>query len=206
MNEGIRLDTDFFQSTDVVSICKKLIGKVLVSIIDNHYTSGIIVEAEAYRAPEDKASHAYNNRRTARTEVMFQEGGHAYIYLCYGIHHLFNVVTAPAGIAHAVLIRALEPLDGLEIMMERRSLCKLETRITKGPGSLATALGLRTSMTGESLIQKKSKIYMEDRGIKYPSSDIIQTPRIGVGYAEECAHWPWRFYVKNNNYVSATKS
>jgi DNA-3-methyladenine glycosylase len=121
-----RLPADFYLRTDVVQIARELLGKVLVTAFDGHRTAARISETEAYRAPDDRASHAFGNRRTARTEVMFQPGGRAYIYLCYGIHHLFNVVTAPADVAHAVLVRAAEPLEGEAIMRERRGWPPLE--------------------------------------------------------------------------------
>jgi len=200
------MPASFFSSTDVLHICRSLIGKVLVSHMDGLKTSGIIVEAEAYRGPDDRACHAYANRRTPRTEVMYGAGGVAYIYICYGIHHLFNVVTGPEGHAHAVLIRALEPLEGTGIMMERRKLNHADPRLTRGPGALSVAMGLISSFSGHSLIQNSSLIYIEDRQIVIPENLILAGPRIGVENAGECAQWPWRYYIRNHPNVSAKRT
>lgn len=201
-----KLPASFFIGTDVLAISKSLIGKVLVSNIGGIQTSGIIVEAEAYRAPDDRACHAYANRRTPRTEVMFHPGGLAYIYICYGIHHLFNVVTGPEGDAHAILIRALEPLDGIETMAIRRKLKPTDPRLTMGPGALSVALGMTAQLSGHSLIQPQSLIYIEDRGIEFPPEKIVAGPRIGVESAGEAASWPWRYYVQYHRNVSAKRT
>ena len=196
-----RLPPSFYLRTDVVQVARDLLGKVLVTEFDGRRTAGIITETEAYRAPDDRASHAYNNRRTARTEVMFAEGGHAYVYLCYGIHHLFNVVTATKDTAHAVLIRAIEPLDGLEWMHERRLIKnKTSPALTTGPGALSQALGLSTRWTGQSLLLPDTPVWLEDRGIPVSAEDIAAGKRIGVDYAGECAEWPWRFWLGTSRY------
>ncbi|MCA0238809.1 MAG: DNA-3-methyladenine glycosylase [Bacteroidetes bacterium] len=195
------LPSSFYTRPDVVQIARELLGKVLVTELDGRRTSGIITETEAYRAPEDRASHAYNNRRTARTEVMFAEGGHAYVYLCYGIHHLFNVVTATQDTAHAVLIRALEPLEGVEWMLERRKMKNPNhPALTTGPGALAQALGLTTRWTGQNMLLPDSPVWIEDRGIEVAPSSIVAGKRIGVDYAGECAEWPWRFWLQGSKY------
>ena len=137
---------------------------------------------------------------------MFSKGGVAYIYICYGIHHLFNVVTGPKDYAHAILIRALEPLEGIETMLERRNMSKLEPKITRGPGALSVAMGFNRSMSGQSLITAEASFYIEDRNIIYSSDKIATGPRIGCESAGECAAWPWRFYVRNNPYVSAKRT
>jgi DNA-3-methyladenine glycosylase len=186
-----RLSPEFYQRTDVVQVARDLLGKVLVTEWNGQRTAGIISETEAYRAPDDKACHAYQNRRTPRTEVMFWSGGHAYIYLCYGIHHLFNVVTGPADMACAVLIRGVVPLEGVETMRVRRRLKGHSKRLAAGPGTLSVALGLHTQQTGQNMLDAQSPIWLEDRKI-IPLS-IEATPRIGVDYAAECAEWPWRF-------------
>jgi DNA-3-methyladenine glycosylase len=188
-----RLLPDFYLRTDVLQVARDLLGKVLVTEFDGQRTSGRISEVEAYRAPDDRACHAWNNRRTPRTRVMFEAGGRAYIYLCYGIHHLFNVVTGPEGAAHAVLVRALQPLEGVDIMLERRKAARLTPNLTSGPGSLAQALGLTTRWTGQSLITPDSPIWLEDWGETVPPDKITATKRIGVDYAGECADWEWRF-------------
>ncbi len=192
----------YFQNEDVLFIAKDLLGKILLTEINGIITSGIIVETEAYKAPEDKASHAYNNRITERTKTMFLPGGHAYVYLCYGIHDMFNVVTAKNGMAHAVLIRAIEPLKGLEEMLERKKMSNLKPNITKGPGSLTKALGITRKQNECTLYDPKSPIRIYDENINYTSDQIGISKRIGVAYAEESADWPFRFFVKENVYVS----
>ncbi len=197
----LRLLPSFYLRSDVVQVARDLLGKVLVTEFDGRRTAGIITETEAYRAPDDRASHAYNNRRTARTEVMFAEGGRAYIYLCYGIHHLFNVVTAAEGAAHAVLIRAIEPLEGLDWMLERRAIKhKTSPALTTGPGALSQALGLTTRWTGQSLHAPDTPIWIEDRSIPVLPIDIAAGKRIGVDYAGECAERPWRFWLRESKY------
>lgn len=210
-----RLKPGFYQRTDVVQVARDLLGKVLATGFEGRRTAGLISEVEAYRAPDDRACHAYGNRRTRRTEVMFQEGGRAYIYLCYGIHHLFNVVTAPEDMAHAVLIRAVEPLEGLRWMYQRRGLAlpaqqvesldpnALPTRLTTGPGALAQALGLHKDQTGQSLIHPDSPIWIEDPGNTVPETAIAAGPRIGVDYAGECAAWEWRFWLRESRFVTS---
>ncbi len=203
--KGKRLPASYYASTDVTYLAKDLIGKFLCSDIDGMYCSGRIVETEAYRAPDDRACHAYNNRRTTRTEVMFSKGGVSYIYVCYGLHHLMNVVTGPRDHAHAILIRALEPVDGIVFIANRRQMELMDPRLTKGPGALSVALGLRSSLTGTSLFKKGSPIWIEDRGIRIEDKNICISKRIGVESAGDAAHWPWRFYEKGNRYVSANK-
>lgn len=190
----------FYMQQDVVDIARSLLGKILHTALDGHYTAGIIVETEAYNGVIDKASHAYGNRRTKRTEVMYAQGGVAYVYLCYGIHHLFNVVTNVAGVPHAVLIRALEPLHGIDVMMERRHKLKADFSITKGPGSVAQALGLHTRHSGETLLGPA--IWITEAKEEMNQKEIIASPRIGVDYAQEDALLPYRFYLENNPYVS----
>ncbi len=202
---GERLSLEFFTRTDVVQIAGDLLGKILVTEFDGLRTAGRITETEAYRAPDDRACHAFGNRRTARTEVMFHEGGRAYIYLCYGIHHLFNVVTAPAETAHAVLIRAAEPIEGMEIMLQRRRFSTCDFRLTTGPGALSQALGLTTKWTGQSFFEPNSPIWIEGREEKIFEKDIVAGKRIGVDYAGECAEWPWRFWLKNSPFVAKSK-
>ena len=188
---------------DVVQIAQRLLGKVLVTNFNGCYTAGMIVETEAYAGATDQASHAFGSRRTARTETMYREGGVAYVYLCYGIHHLFNVVTNMPGVPHAVLIRAIEPLDGIDIMLERRKKEKLQPSLTAGPGAMSMALGIHTSNSGLSL--QGPEIYIEDRGIRIPGKDIIEGTRVGVAYAAEDALRPYRFWIAGNKYVSKGK-
>ena len=197
------LPPSFYARKDVVQIAKDLLGKVLVTNLDGIYTSGMIVETEAYAGASDKASHAFGNRRTNRTEPMFAAGGLAYVYLCYGIHHLFNVVTNIADVPHAILIRGIAPLDGIDHMLDRRGLEALKPALTAGPGALSKALGIHTKLTGTSLQSKE--LFIEDRGIQIPAADIASVSRVGVAYAQEDAFLPYRFFIRNNPYVSKGK-
>lgn len=197
------LNETFYRREDVVTIARELLGKVLKTTIDGNITSGVIVETEAYAGISDKASHAFNSRRTPRTETMYAGGGVAYVYLCYGIHHLFNVVTNVADVPHAVLIRAIEPTEGVDIMLERRKKERLSPALTAGPGAMSEALGIKTKHTGFSL--KGPEIVIEDRSIDIPENKIIAATRVGVAYAQEDALLPYRFYVEGNKYVSKGK-
>ena len=203
MKEGRRLPRAFFVRTDVAQIARDLLGMVLVTKYGGERTAGRIVETEAYRGPDDKACHAYGNRRTARTEVMFGPGGHAYVYLCYGIHHLFNVVTAPEGQAHAVLIRAIEPLENVGRMLQRRQRPAPTPQLTSGPGVMSKALGITIADTGLDLLDPHGPIWIEDP--RQQQTRIGSGPRIGVDYAEECALWPWRFWIEGNEWVSGKR-
>jgi len=198
------IEKAYYLNPDVVGIAKSLLGKIILSSIDNQRTSGVIIETEAYKAPEDRASHAFNNRCTERNKTMFMEGGHAYVYICYGIHHLFNVVTAIEGIPHAVLIRAIEPLEGLESMLHRRTMNQIKNTITKGPGSLSRALGIRQDLDAVKLYDPKSPIQIFDGGTIFSDSQIGTSKRIGVESSGESAALPYRFYVKSNRFVSGT--
>lgn len=191
------LDQDFFRRPDVVSISRELLGKILCTNINNEITAGRIVETEAYSYRE-KACHAYNYRHTSRTSVMFGPGGHAYVYLCYGIHELFNIVTNERDIPEAILIRAVEPVKGWEYMRERRGTSDL--MLTSGPGKLTRALGIDRNLNGVEMWS--NKIWLEDDGWQLKAEDIVQTTRIGVEYAKEDALLPWRYYVRGNPFVS----
>lgn len=206
MPKAKRLPRSYYLSDEVTDIARDLLGKFLVTHIDGHRCSGIIVETEAYRGPDDKACHAYNHRRTPRTEVMYEAGGVAYIYICYGMHHLMNVVTGQVDNAHAVLIRAVQPAEGITAMASRRGMGEDDSRLTKGPGALSMSLGLTSTLTGSSLISRDTPVWIEDRGLIYHDTDICTGPRIGVESAGEAAHWPWRYFVRNNKYVSARKT
>jgi DNA-3-methyladenine glycosylase len=198
-----KLDKAFYTQPDVVSISKQLLGKCLVTHIDNQICKGIIVETEAYCGATDKACHAHLNRRTKRTEIMFQEGGKAYVYLCYGIHSLFNIVTNTEGNADAVLIRAVEPIEGIEAMLQRRKMTKANTRLTAGPGVMSKALGISTHHYGTALTG--NQIWIEDQGTVISENEIIASPRVGIDYAEEDALLPWRFRIKGNKWTSPAK-
>ena len=199
-----KLPRFFYTRDDVLQISKELLGKVLVTNFDGIKTSGIIVETEAYQGVVDRAAHSFGGRRTQRTEVMYAIGGTAYVYLIYGIHHLFNVVTGAEGTPTAALVRALEPLEGIDTMLYRRDKLKLDYTLTKGPGALAKALGIHKRDTGKSLLG--NEIWIEDRGIAFDKKQIAASPRIGVDYAGEHALWDYRFYVKGNPWVSGKKT
>jgi len=190
----------FYQRKDVLLIAKQLLGKILVTKFNKTETSGRIVEVEAYAGATDKASHAYMGRRTARNEIMYAEGGHAYVYLCYGIHHLFNVVTNYKDIPHAILVRALEPVSGIEIMLDRVGKEKLDNTLTRGPGNLSKALGIFTKHSGVSL--QSDELFITDDGFRLKKDQILASPRIGVDYAGDHALLPYRFYIKGNLFVS----
>ena len=195
-----KLSADFYHRDDVLLISRELLGKVLCTNFHDKLTSGIIVETEAYAGVTDKASHAYGGRRTKRTETMYAKGGSAYVYLCYGIHHLFNIVTNKENIPHAVLIRAIQPRDGIEIMLQRRNKKKVDHSLTAGPGSLTRALGITVKNSGTLLMD--NLIWLEDQNINYTNQDILATPRVGVQYAGKDAQNPWRFQVENSPCVS----
>lgn len=197
---GLKLPLSYYSNQDVLFLAQNLLGKVLFTAIGDDITAGIIVETEAYFGVQDKASHAYGGRRTNRTEPLYSHGGISYVYLCYGIHHLFNVVTSVEDDPHAVLIRAVEPLIGKEIMEYRRNMPFSKAAISSGPGSAAKALGINQSFNKKDLTG--DEIWIEDHGILYKPDEIIAGPRIGVAYAQEDALLPWRFFVKNNKYVS----
>lgn len=199
-----KLSIEFYRRNDVLQIAKELLGKILVTKWNGTITSGRIVECEAYNGIVDKASHAYGGRRTCRNEIMYGEAGTAYVYLCYGIHHLFNVVTNEKEIPHAILIRALEPLKGIDEMLKRRGKKKFDHRITKGPGSLSEALGIKVTNNGISLLS--SQLFIADDGFVADKKSIGRSSRIGVEYSGEAANYPYRFFIKGNPFVSGRKN
>ena len=195
-----KLPTKFYERGDILAISRELLGKVIYTQFDGKLTSGIIVETEAYAGETDRASHAYGGKRTHRTEIMYASGGKTYIYLCYGIHHLFNVVTNIEGIPHAILIRAIKPTKGIEIMLQRRNKKKVTPSLAAGPGALTQALGITVVNSGISL--KDNLIWLEDQNIFYSNQNIIASPRVGVQYAGKDAQNFWRFRIENSPYVS----
>ena len=195
----MKLPLLFYTGSNVLDIARSLLGKYLFTCIDGVVSGGYIVEAEAYNGIIDKASHAYGGRRTARTQTMYLHGGVAYVYLCYGIHEMFNVVTSVEGEPHAVLIRAIVPTDGIEVMMARRNLSVFKPVITSGPGSVAKALGITRLMNANSLVG--DVIWLEDRGLCFTDDEIVVAPRIGVDYAGNDALLPYRFYVKGSPFA-----
>jgi DNA-3-methyladenine glycosylase len=199
--KSVKLDSAFYEREDVLGIARELIGKLIVTKFDGLYTTGRIVETEAYKGMVDKASHAYNGRRTTRTDIMYRNGGAAYVYLCYGMHHLFNVVTNKENIPHAVLIRAIEPLEGKEIMLERSGKKKWDNTIGSGPGNMSRAMGIITAYSGISLMDEN--LFLADDGFLLKKNSIIATPRIGVEYSGEDAELPYRFIIAGHPQVSA---
>ncbi|MES2457732.1 MAG: DNA-3-methyladenine glycosylase [Bacteroidota bacterium] len=199
-----KLPFSFYQKTDVNQLAVQLLGKQLFTCIDGQLTGGTIVETEAYNGIGDKASHAYGGRLTNRTQTMYQTGGLSYVYLCYGIHHLFNVVTAPEGTPHAVLIRGIEPVAGLDVMLQRRAMTVLKPNLTAGPGALAKALGIDKALNAKDLLG--DEIWIEDNGIYFSAEQLVSSPRVGVAYAAEHALLPWRYYVKGSKFVSKPNS
>lgn len=195
----MRLDYEFYQQ-DAVSAAKNLLGKILVRKINGEKIMVKIVDTEAYRGPEDKASHAYDNKKTKRTKTMFARGGLAYIYLIYGIYHCFNIVTAEEDDPHAVLIRAVEPVKGLELIRNNRKIkSKKIEDLTNGPGKLSQALKIDRSLDGVDLI-KSNKLYLIDDNQR--NFKIKAAPRVNIDYAEEYRDKKWRFYIKDNRYIS----
>lgn len=191
------LNRDFYIK-DGITLAKDLLGKILVKEIDGVLYKGRIVETEAYMGAIDKACHAYNNRRTKRTEAMYREGGYSYIYLIYGMYYCFNVTASIKDNPEAVLIRALEPLDNKDIMLKIRKV-KSEKYIANGPGKLTKALGITSDDNNIDLTLGKN-IWIEDDG--YIPNKITETTRVGIDYAEEFKEKPWRFYISENNNVS----
>lgn len=194
-----KLTQSYFLNSDVVSLAKQLLGCYIHTQINGMYCCGIITETEAYAGKNDKACHAHLGRFTERTKVMYENGGIAYVYLCYGIHHLFNIVTNTAGNADAILIRAIEPITGITYMQERRSKTKVDSKLTSGPGNVSQALGITKQHNG--LAVTEHQIWLS-RGTPMTEKDIVKTTRIGIDYAEEDALLPWRFYLKENKFVS----
>jgi len=198
------LPIEFYKRTDVVLIAKDLIGKIIVTDLDGKITSGRIVETEAYIGLIDKASHSYAGKRTARNEHMYAQAGTAYVYICYGMHHLFNVVTNKKDIPDAILIRGVEPISGIDIMLARTGKKKIDNTLTKGPGNAAKALGISKNNSGLNLTKDAIKIMNDDW---MPDEKLIGiSKRIGVESAGTAALYPYRFYIKGNPYVSSYPS
>ena len=199
-----KLDHSFYDRKNVVLIAKELLGKILVTQFDGVRTSGRIVETEAYNGVVDRASHAFGGRRTNRSEHIYGSPGTVYVYIIYGMHHLFNVVTNKKDTPHAILVRALEPMEGINYMLKRVGKPLADYTLTKGPGNLARALGISKIQTGSNLFSEE--IFIADDGLRYKKDQIIITRRIGVDYAGTDAELPYRFIVKGSPYVSAKKS
>jgi DNA-3-methyladenine glycosylase len=190
-----KLPKTFYQHSDVVLIAQELLGKHVFTCFDNKLTGGIITETEAYEGITDKASHAFGGRRTDRTEIMYREGGTAYVYLCYGVHSLFNIVTHQKDVPHAVLIRSIYPTEGLQTMLLRTGKTNISKDFCIGPGKVSKALGIHYSHSGWDLCS--DRIWLEDKSISVNADEISSGKRIGVDYAGEDALLPYRFiYTK----------
>jgi len=195
-----KLTNDFYSGNDVVQIAKSLTGKILVTTFNGNLTSGRIVETEAYVGITDKASHSFGGRRTNRNEHMYNVGGISYVYICYGIHTMFNVVTNITNAPDAVLIRALEPIEGIDCMLQRTGKMQIDNTLTKGPGNLCRAMGIAKIHSGISLNSKE--IFIADDGFLFTPEAIAASNRIGIDSAGIDALLPYRFYVRGNKFVS----
>ena len=196
---NLKLPRSFYTRSNVVTVARDLLGKLLVvPNTKGERVSGMIVETEAYRGPLDRAAHSFGGRRTRRTEPMYAIGGTAYVFFVYGMYYQFNVVTNAAETPHAVLIRAVEPVEGIELMRERRH-GQPDSNLTKGPGKLCIAMGIDRSLDGADLLGEQ--VWLE-KGQPVRRSQIMSGPRIGIDYAEEWIDKPWRFWIKDNSYVS----
>ena len=190
----MKLDKNFFLTQDVLKIAKNLLGKYLFVKMDGVVCGGIITETEAYLGAIDKASHAYQNKRTTRTEVMFLEGGRTYVYLCYGIHSMLNFVCSEANHPNAILIRGFWPTHGLDEIRKRVGNKKFNVKNFNGPGKLTRALGI--GKQHNNLLIEGDEIWLEDRDLNFSDKDIIIGSRVGIDYAEEDALLPYRFLLK----------
>ena len=199
-----KLSLSFYERKNVFKIAKELLGKLLITNENGIITSGRIVETEAYNGIVDRASHAWAGRRTARNEVMYHSAGTAYVYICYGIHHLFNVVTNDKEIPHAILIRAVEPVVGVKTMLKRTGKKQLDRTLTSGPGNVSKALGIFVEDSGLSLLG--DKIYIADDGFKLARNQVAESARIGVESAGDHALLPYRYYVRGNQFVSGKRN
>ena len=194
-----RLEPAFFQSTDTLRAARRMLGKLLVVPDEKgNRISGMIVEVEAYLGAEDKAAHSYAGRRTGRNEVTYGPGGHVYVFFIYGMYYQLNFVLGPVDHPHVLLIRAVEPVEGVETMRIRRGEMR-DRNLTSGPGKLCIAFGIDRNLNGADLTG--DLIWLENYRT-FTNSDIASGPRIGIDYAEEFAEEPWRFWVKENEFVS----
>lgn len=199
-----QLPLSFYNKNNVVHIAKQLMGTIIITQFNGQTTSGRIVETEAYIGLTDKASHSYNGKRTTRNEHMYAQAGTAYVYICYGMHHLFNVVTNKKNVPDAVLIRAIEPMQGIAYMLQRTGKPMANNTLTKGPGNVSKALGIDKIHSGSNLLLANSSITIVQDGVQFKPHEIGASKRIGVESAGEAANYPYRFYVKGNKYVSGS--
>jgi DNA-3-methyladenine glycosylase len=194
-----KIGLSYYQTDDVVYLASDLLGKILTTNIGGKLTAGMITETEAYAGVKDRASHAYGGRRTQRTRIMYRKGGYSYVYLCYGIHNLFNIVTSAKEVPHAVLIRGIYPVTGWDTIMKRRNTYNKTSAISDGPGKLTKALGIE--LTHNGILLDGNLIWLEDWGKKIRGDDILRSKRIGVDYAGEDALLPYRFNLAFEKYL-----
>jgi len=196
-----KLPLRFYSRKNVVQIAKELLGKIVLTKLNGEITSGRIVETEAYVAIVDKASHSFGGRRSAKNEHMYSEPATIYVYICYGMHQMLNVVTNKQDVPDAILIRAIEPLEGIDIMLKRRDKAKLDHTLTKGPGNVGKALGISKIHSGLNLLEEEIFIY-ENETTKITGDKIGISKRIGIESSGDDALLPYRFYIKGNKFVS----
>lgn len=203
MSRSKVLPRSFYEREDPAEVAIDLLGKILRVESKKGGCAARIVEAEAYGGPQDRASHAWRGR-TPRNESMFGKPGTAYVYLCYGIHRMFNVVTAPEDVPAAVLIRGVEPIEGQEVMARRRELSPEDFRLAAGPGALTAAMGIRMEWDRTDLVC--GPIRIEDDGVRISHAQILRRPRVGVNYAGPAAKFRWRFSIRGNPWVSPART
>jgi DNA-3-methyladenine glycosylase len=194
----------FYQRPDVLTIAHELLGKHVFTRIDGELTGGRIVETEAYRHEGDPSITLHLQRKAKQAKALYQAGGHAYLYNVYRVHTLFNITTHDAAHPDAVLIRAIEPLHGIDVMLRRRGLATAARNLTAGPGVLSQALGLSPALNGELLTGPR--VWIEDAGEVIADADVLASSRVGLEYAgEEAVALPWRFRVRNSKWTSPAK-
>jgi DNA-3-methyladenine glycosylase len=200
---GVKLPRTFYTRAGVLAVARDLLGqRLVVPAADGTRVAGIIVETEAYRGPTDRASHAFGGRRTRRTETMYRIGGTAYVYFVYGMHHQFNVVTGVQNVPHAVLVRAVEPVEGVELMRRRRGVLS-DRELANGPGKLCRALGIDRALDAADLLG--SRVWIEPGDRPVPLSAVARGPRVGIDYAGPWAAMPWRFWIRGSAFVSGRR-
>jgi len=199
MKQNNKLLRSFYNRSDVLVIAQELLGKTLCTKINQQVCKAKITEVEAYCGRTDEGCHAYPNKRTKRTEIMYSEGGYAYIYLCYGIHTMFNIVTNVEGLANCILVRAIEPIEGIDLMQQRRSLKKASYQIGRGPGCVGQAMGMQLNLYGTDLLS--DIIWIESASDLKPK-EIGVSARIGMNFDGPDKDLPWRFFMKDNLWVS----
>ena len=200
-NASNRLGRSFFYR-DVTHVAKALLGQRLVRVVDGDRLAGLIVEVEAYLGIQDQAAHTYRGRRTERNKSMWSDGGYAYVYFTYGMHHCMNVVAGREGQPVAVLVRAIEPVEGFHQMYQYRGKAKGDTDLCSGPAKLCQAMHINRDLDGIDLIKNDHLFIEKTRARTYRSSHIVARPRIGVDYAGSWVTKPLRFYLKDNPYIS----